>query len=272
MRWNSAISFVDKASSGEWTINFADGETASGFDLIVGADGAWSKVRPALTSAKPFYSGKHFIEARISKDNPRYNSAREMVGRGNFAVLGGGRWLSIQQMADESYRVYIGIQVPEDYAQENDLKETEKVRKEYLTSPQFYRDWSKKFKDIIENCEGLFRAWPLYSFAAEQVGWPRAPGLTLIGDAAHVTVPDGEGVNRAMYDALVLVEKIVEHRADKGGLEKAVTEYENEMLARVRHGVEEAITGLNMMFADDAVDRVKGWTAEMASQAQENLE
>ena len=272
MRWNSGIASVDKDSSGEWRITFADGKTASGFDLIVGADGAWSKVRPSVASNQPLCSGKHFIEARISKTNPQYAYASEMVGRGNLAVLGGGRWLSIQQMADESYRVYIGIQVLEDYAQKRYLGQTEIVRQECLTSPQFYRDWSQKFKDIIAICEGPVREWQLYSFSADANGWPRTPGVTLIGDAAHVTVPDGEGVNRAMYDALVLVERIVNHREEEDGLEKAVAENESEMFSRVRNGVAEALSGLDMMFADNAVELAKGWTAEMARQAQENLE
>lgn len=269
VRWSSSVVSLDKNS---WPINFADGSMTSGIDLIVGADGAWSRVRPALTTAKPFYSGKHFIEARISKDNKRYVAAREMVGRGNFAALGGGQWFSIQQMADESYRVYIGIQVPEGYTQKVDLEQNEVVRRNYLTSPQFYQDWSRRFKDIIEQCEGPFRAWPLYSFPAEAVDWPPIRSVTLVGDAAHVTVPDGEGVNRAMYDALVLVKNIVKYRAKEGGMEKAVAEYESEMFSRVRKGIAEALSGLDIVFADNAVELTENWTAEMARHAQKNLE
>ena len=39
---------VTKANGNGCTIHFKDGTSASGFDLIVGADGTWSKIRPLV--------------------------------------------------------------------------------------------------------------------------------------------------------------------------------------------------------------------------------
>ena len=51
-------------SGGGWNLLFPDAE-AGPFDLVVGADGAWSRVRPMLSPYKPQYSGLTFIEFGI---------------------------------------------------------------------------------------------------------------------------------------------------------------------------------------------------------------
>ncbi|KAJ2970333.1 hypothetical protein NQ176_g8237 [Zarea fungicola] len=63
------------------TIYFTDG-AESGFDLVVGADGAWSKVRTALTYIPPFYSGVSGLQLWISDINARYPELGEMEACG----------------------------------------------------------------------------------------------------------------------------------------------------------------------------------------------
>lgn len=60
------------------------------------------------------------------------------------------------------------------------------------------------------------------------LGWPSRPGLTLLGDAAHVMPPLGVGLNLAMLDAAELAEALIgsTHWRD------AVTLSERNMLAR----------------------------------------
>lgn len=45
IRWNHAAKTVEKLGNGDVAINFVNGTSASGFKLVVGADGAWSKAR-----------------------------------------------------------------------------------------------------------------------------------------------------------------------------------------------------------------------------------
>jgi 2-polyprenyl-6-methoxyphenol hydroxylase-like FAD-dependent oxidoreductase len=72
-----------------------------------------------------------------------------------------------------------------------------------------------------------------------------APGLTLIGDAAHLTPPSGEGVNCGMLDALELSDAII------SSLENEGEAFEKKMWERSKEMTEEALKMKKMMFEDE---------------------
>ncbi|KAM0554856.1 hypothetical protein ACHAPJ_006591 [Fusarium lateritium] len=280
INWGHGVKSIEKEvgstnTAADYVIRFVNGTSASGFRLIVGADGAWSKVRPLLTSAKPEYSGKAFIDGSISHDNSSYAAALDHAGPGNMLAMGQGKMLAVQQVADRSYRFYMGMDAPEDlYRKPLSIEDTETMRQKFLSSPDFFANWAPQLKEYLANVEGPFRAWPLYRLPVSALNWKRVPGVTLLGDAAHLSTPlVGEGVNMAMHDALKLARSIIKHcdgskaadesaDDDVASLEHAIKEYEQEMFERGRDHTSRCISRETEFFsenaAEDFINMIKG--------------
>jgi 2-polyprenyl-6-methoxyphenol hydroxylase-like FAD-dependent oxidoreductase len=79
--------------------------------------------------------------------------------------------------------------------------------------------------------------------------WERTPGVTLLGDAAHLMVPSGEGANLAMYDGAELAMAIVAHRGD---LEGALGAYERALFPRAAAAADGARAIFDRCFGSDA--------------------
>ena len=84
-----------------------DHTTVDGFDLIVGADGAWSKVRKVLDpSLQPIYSGVAMHELELPDAENTAPEAYKLVNRGSVFASWEGQRVSIQQMGDGSLSIY----------------------------------------------------------------------------------------------------------------------------------------------------------------------
>lgn len=168
-------------------------------------------------------------------------------------------------MYDGSYRVYIALSVSEDFysptnsgAIDLSAEDGAVARRHFVSQEEYFATWAQDLKDIIVHCEGPFRRWPLYHMPIEPVGWERAPGVALLGDAAHVSTPfAGEGVNCALFDSLQLANLIVEHGTDTNGLELAVAQYEKDMFERGRKLIDKSNSTAALLFAEDPVELIK---------------
>lgn len=76
--------------------------------------------------------------------------------------------------------------------------------------------------------------------------------MTLLGDAAHLALANGEGANLAMLDGAELA-KVLAARPDD--VETAIAEYEQAMFVRCETPMEEDFL-LESIFGDDIPERL----------------
>ncbi|KAB8246401.1 hypothetical protein BDV35DRAFT_405141 [Aspergillus flavus] len=227
VRWSTPVKRSSRNENGDVILEFEDGTIASGFKLVVGADGLRSKIRHLVTQAEPKYAGILFLTLFIQPGNPYHSTLEQLAGQGPMIFCGKGKKIWIQRQGDGHYRMDFGWKGPADFpsAGEADLSDEDSV-KDFLLREEYFGCFTEVVHEIIRNSTGPFRTWPLYYFPVEHLNWQTSPGVTLVGDAAHVTTPFvGDGVNCAMRNALVLARKI----QNLGITQEAVTAYEQEM-------------------------------------------
>ena len=78
---------IEEVEGGKYALTFTDGDVES-FDLVIGADGVWSKVRKLVTDVMPEYKGIAGLDTRISKIDERFPELAKHIGEGDIILIG----------------------------------------------------------------------------------------------------------------------------------------------------------------------------------------
>ncbi|MFE7114646.1 FAD-dependent oxidoreductase [Streptomyces sp. NPDC057654] len=240
VQWGRKVTAARALGEGRHEVTFADGSALTA-NLLVGADGAWSRVRPLLSDAIPEYVGRSFVETYLYDVESRHPAAAKAVGGGSFGVLdrsGDGGWLGAHRESGGTIHTYMTLSKPLEWFADIDFSDAEAALARIVTE---FDGWVPELTALITDGDTPPVLRPLYALPIGH-RWDRVPGVTLVGDAAHLSAPDGEGANLAMQDGAELGLALA---ARPGDVEAALAAYERVMLPRSAEAAAEAVAANN---------------------------
>lgn len=244
VRWGHKVASAAPLGQGQHLVSFKNGTTVR-TDLLVGADGAWSKVRPLLSAAMPVYIGTTFIETYLAEADTRHPASAAAVGSGAFFAMSPGQGIFAHREPDGVLHTYIALRRPLDWIGDVEASGADAVRARIAAE---FDGWDAALTALITDGETVPVFRPLHALPSEH-RWTRVPGVTLLGDAAHLMAPAGDGANLAMVDGAELGEAIAAHPDD---LESALATYEAAMFPRSAKAAAGSIEVLDHCLGDGA--------------------
>lgn len=244
VQWGRKVTAVRPLGGGRHEVTFADGSTVT-TSLLVGADGAWSRVRPLLSDAKPEYVGLAFIETYLLDADARHPASAKRVGGGAMLALAPGKGIQAHREVHGALHTYVAVTQPKEWIAGIDFADTKAAKARIAAE---FDGWAPELIALITDGETDLIPRTIHTLPTGH-RWERVPGVTLLGDAAHLMPPSGEGANLAMYDGAELGKAIASRPGD---LEAALAEYEEAMFARSAKEAVDSATIHRLCFGDDA--------------------
>ncbi|MET8946056.1 NAD(P)/FAD-dependent oxidoreductase [Streptomyces sp. NPDC004542] len=245
VQWGRSVTRVVPGTRDGTRVHFADGRQET-FDLVVGADGAWSRIRPAVSPVTPHYTGVTSVETSLDDVDTRHPGLARLIGDGSVAVYGVNRSLVAQRNSGGHVKVHARLRAPLDWHRNLDPADVEALRSSLLA---LFDGWAAPVLDLLHHGSAFVHR-PLYALPVAHT-WAHVPGVTLLGDAAHLMPPLGAGANLAMLEGAELAESIA---TGPGDLDKAVRAFEEQMWARAGRWAKITTDGLERLVSPDPAE------------------
>ncbi|MFG2673577.1 FAD-dependent oxidoreductase [Streptomyces sp. NPDC048445] len=244
VQWGRKITGIRPLGHGRHELTLADGTTVTS-DLLVGADGAWSKVRPLLSDAKPEYIGTTFIDTYLHDADERHTAAAGTVGVGAMYALTPGKGIVAHREAGNILHTYVELTRSAEWIGSIDFSDAAAATARVAAE---FDGWAPELTALITDGETAPVARMIHALP-DGHRWNRMRGVTLLGDAAHLMPPSGDGANLAMFDGAELAKAIAAHPDD---VEVALTAYEEALFARTVPFYADAHEMLDLCLGDRA--------------------
>ncbi len=269
--WNSRFVGMEPTALG-WMLAFENAASVYA-DIVIGADGANSKVRPYLTDIKPFYAGIMGIEGSVYNAATVVPAIGHLLKGGKIFALGDSKSLIVSSKGDGSLVFYAGFAAPENWVSATgiDLNSSAYVKAWFADE---FKGWGPIWDTLFDQAKPPYVLRPQYCYPLDQQ-WTSKPNLTLVGDAAHL-MPfyAGEGVNMAMLDALELARALSGAAGsdaaaassnaaagsgaavDSSAAAAAIAAFERQMLARASAMASETLEQMAIMHSPKGLDHL----------------
>ncbi|MHB6911256.1 FAD-dependent oxidoreductase [Streptomyces sp. DB-54] len=259
IHWGRKVTGVRALGDGRHEVTFANGSAIT-TDLLIGADGAWSRIRPLVSNAWPAYTGISFVETDLFDADTRHPRSAAVIGGGFFIALGHECGVLAHRETDGSLHVYTALKADEGWLDTVDFTDQAAAKAAVLAH---FEGWDEGLRGLVADADTITPR----RIHALPVGhrWDRAPGVTLLGDAAHEMSPfAGEGANLAMLDGAELALAIAAHPGDT---EAALAAYEEALFPRSEASAAESAANLDRMFGERGLEQtVAFFTSSLAAQ------
>ena len=247
--WGHKLAAVTLLEDGRRRVTFENGR-AIACNLLVGADGAWSKVRPLVSRAKPAYTGFSFVETNLLHGDTRFEAAARAVGAGTLMAVAPGQGVLAHRYADGTLHTYAALNRPEAWFADMAAPEPGHAPARIADA---FAGWASHLVTLVSRSDTAPLVRAIHALPVGHT-WTRTQGVTLVGDAAHLMSPfSGEGANLALLDGAALGRALAEA---PGQIEAAVGGYEAALFPRSARVAEGAAANLDRFFGADAPNSV----------------
>ncbi|MCO0861200.1 MULTISPECIES: FAD-dependent oxidoreductase [Staphylococcus] len=229
-------------------VSFKEGNKET-FDLVIGADGAFSKVRSYISDVDVEYNDISMVELNVNNVKNNYPDLAQFNKNGKMMALGDNKAILGQLNGDGRIKVYMSYLMDADKLDDYKALSKGEIKQQLLKD---FADWSPELKKYIEYASDDMLLRRIYKLPIGFT-WESNGNITLMGDAAHLMSPfAGEGVNMALYDAYLLASAIKTSQ----DLKSAIAQYEEEMYAVSKESAQGSQDNLEVMFSDTAAEQM----------------
>ncbi|GBQ96625.1 monooxygenase [Acetobacter nitrogenifigens DSM 23921 = NBRC 105050] len=200
-----------------------------------------------MSEAQPVYTGVSFVETWLENVDAQHSLAARIVGSGSLMVPAPRQGIFVHREPNGVLHAYVALKRSLDWLARIDFDDSSAVRARLASE---FAGWPAGCLSLILDGTAAPVLRKLYGLPINH-HWARSSGVTLLGDAAHLAPPAGEGANLALLDGAELANAIILHVNDP---DEAIAEYEQAMFPRSQKAAAGAYEMLSMMLGDEAPD------------------